>query len=228
MFTNSVISGYCDVYESMGENANIKVVASGPYGKTFTQTGEGGHYVITGLGNGTYRLDFTKEGYGTIKMYNIQLFGNDTVNVSQVSLFKRYDKFVMPSLSNISVETNQRFGPNPVVIIETDMSSSTGALPSPLPVVLFTDSIKNVSYINYTCVHPFIYPAFDDSGSGKIVFTFDPGYLPFKSGSEVFFIGYVCNPNEINNGYFDKYLGFDELSTLIPEKHSQVMSFIMP
>jgi hypothetical protein len=52
--------------------------------------------------------------------------------------------------------------------------------------------------------------------------------LTFKSGTEVFLIAYVGNPEEILNGYFDSFLGVEQFSTLIPEKHSQVMSFIMP
>jgi hypothetical protein len=228
MFTNSSISGYADIHQSNGENANIQVIASGPYGMTIAKTGDGGHYMISGLGNGTYRLDFSKEGYGTIKMFNVQLFGNDTVYESQVILFKKYDKFQLPLFTKVSLTSNQRFGPNPTVIIETSMSIYEGVLPSPLPVVLFIDTVKSVSYKSYASAYSILFPAFADSGEGKIDFIFNPAYLPYKKGTEVYFIAYVANPDEIQSGYFDKYLGIEQLSTLIPEKHSQVFSFIMP
>jgi hypothetical protein len=228
MTTNSAISGYTDVRESYGENANIQVVATGPYGQTTVQSGDGGHYLITGLGNGTYSLNFKKEGYGTVKMYNIQLFGNDTAFTGQVSLFKKYDNFTLPSFNKISVGSDPRFGPNPTVIIETTMSASI-SLPDLVPIVLYTDSLNTVSYKSYARVLPVVYPAFAESGGGRIDLIFNPiGYLPFRKGTEVFFIAYVANPDEFRFGYFDKYLGTQQLSTLMTDKHSQVMSFIMP
>ena len=220
MFTNSIIDGYADVYQSMGENSNIKVVASGPYGQTSAQTGEGGHYKITGLGNGTYRLDFKKEGYGTIRKYGIQLYGNDTMYAGQVNLFKRYDSYKLPVFRGVTIETRG----NVYIVVEPDKLGFEVVT----PIVFFMDPEKSVDYKNYTfsCGNYYIWRP--DQSYDYFNLYIDSNRLPFKSGTEVFIIGYVCNPNEIDNGYFDKYLGLDELSTLIPEKHSQVMSFRMP
>jgi hypothetical protein len=222
--SNSVIRGYTDLWGSWGENASIKVVAYGPYGETNVLSGDGGYYTFRGLKSGTYSLDFIKEGYGTIKMYNIKLFGNDTVTLEQVLLFKKYDNFGIPVISNVSIGNN-RFS-NTTVVMETSMVSYTGILPNPLPVILFTDSLKNVSYKNNAYQNPTVYAAFD--GAEKIILIFEAGYLPFKRGTKVYFILYVANPDELNNGYFDKYLGVEQLTTFMPEKHSPVMSFTMP
>jgi len=226
LYENSIIQGYSNLWGSWGQNANIKVVASGPYGQTSAQTDEGGYYIFKGLGTGTYRLDFIKEGYGTIRMYDIRLFGNDTVTLEQVSLFKIYDKFSIPEILNLSIGNN-RFS-NTTVVMETSMVSTNGILPDPLPVVLFTDSLKNVSYNSNVLQNPRVFTANSYSGTEKILFYFEAGNLPFRRGTKVYFILYVANPDEINNGYFDKYLGNEQFSTLVPEKHSSVMSFIMP
>jgi hypothetical protein len=229
MFTNCVISGYADVRQSFGENANVRIVAKSPYGQTETQTGEGGHYLFTGLGDGTYSLIFKKEDYGDVRMYNIQLFGNDTARIRQVSLFKMYN-IPMPLLSNVRVESNPRYGgsDHPAVVIETTMPPSN-PLPGPLPVILYMDSLKSVSYKSYAFVYPYLRAANSDRGGGKIDFVFNPGgILPFKKGAMVYFQAYVANPEEYNSGYFDSYLGVQQLSTLMPDRHSEVMSFIMP
>lgn len=231
MFTNSAISGYSGLRDSYGqnENANIQVIANGPYGQTVTHTGDGGHYLFSGLGDGTYSLTFKKEGYGDVRMYSIQLFGNDTAYVDQVSLFKMYD-IPMPVLSNVRVEINPRYGgPDyPAVVMETTMIGN-GILPGPLPLLLYIDSLKSVSYKSYAYVYPYLHAAFSDRGGGRIDFVFNPGGIfPFKKGTIVYFQAYVANPEEYISGYFDNYLGVQQLSTLFTDRHSEVMSFIMP
>ncbi len=220
LYTNSVITGYSDIYDAMNQNAKIRVVASGPYGQTFAETGESGQYTISGLGNGTYRLDYMKEGYGTIKQYGIQLFGNDTISAGRVILFKRYDSYKLPVFRGTTIETRG----NLYVVIEPVQLKFEEVT----PIVFFMDVKKNVDYKNYAFSSASYYKWRPDQSSENFNLYFDTGSLPFKSGTEVFVIGYVGNPNECNNGYFDKYLGIEQYSTLVPEKHSQVMSFIMP
>jgi hypothetical protein len=223
LFTNSAITGYVYNWESIDENPGIKVVASGPYGQKTTETLDGGYYIIPGLGNGTYRLDFIKEGYGTIRKYGIQLFGNDTVYAGIVELFKKYDKYILPAFSGITI--GRSGSPDQLFVI---IESVKLGFYEVTPIVFFMDVKKNVDYKNYTLATR----NYDLSGSyqesGKLNFYFPLYQLPFKTGTEVFVIAYVANPDELYSGYFDQYLGIEQFSTLIPEKHSQVMSFIMP
>ena len=176
--------------------------------------------MITGLGNGTYRLDFTKEGYGTIRKYGIQLYGNDTANAGSINLFKKYDSYKLPDFSGVTTETR---GNVYIVVQPIKLGFETVT-----PVVFFMDTKKSVDYKNYTFSTGNYYIWRADQSYDYFNFYILSGSLPFKSGTEVFIIVYVANPNELSNGYFDKYLGIDQLSTLVPEKHSQVMSFKMP
>ena len=93
---------------------------------------------------------------------------------------------------------------------------------------MYLDSLSTVTWQNFSKVYPYVWAGIPPSGGEELIFYMRIADLQFKSGTEVFFIAYVANPNEIYNGYFDKYLGIEQLSTLLPEKHSRVMSFIMP
>ena len=50
--------------------------------------------------------------------------------------------------------------------------------------------------------------------------------IPFESGQKIYLRLYICNLYEY--GYLDYYNGLWTFSTLEPDKHSEVMSFIMP
>lgn len=221
LYTNSIINGTSGLWQEWKENPNIKVIATGPYGNAVAETGPEGSFIFSDLGNGTYRLDFTKDGYGTIRIYSIQLFGNDTVTVPNVSLFKKYNKFALPELTKINIESFA----NPTAFISTNKIFEGMDVPF-MPVVVFLDSNKDVSFKPPSIPCRTLRTV--RRGQGNIFFVFDTWNLPFKSGTEVFLIAYVGNPYEIENSYIDSFLGVEQYSTLIPEKHSRVMSFIMP
>jgi hypothetical protein len=209
--------GTAELWQEWDKSPDINIIATGPYGKANGVTKPDGSFILDGLGNGTYRLDFTKEGYGTIKLYGLQLFGGDTISLATFHIFKKYDTFVLPAFTKISVEVSAY----PRVVIETDRIFE-GSFQ--MPVVVFLDSKKNVSYNSLPCRT--LSPMGWDQG--RISLVFDTDQLPFESGTTVYLIAYVGNPAEIVNGYTDSFLGVEEYSTLIPEKHSQVLSFIMP
>jgi hypothetical protein len=225
LFTNSVITGSSWTHEY----GIVTVTANGPYGQTITKTsskdGEYGQYILTGLGSGTYSLDFMADGYGTVKQYGIQLFGNDTVKADEVILYKEYNNYVLPSFGNITYEMHGYSNINTMfIVLNTDMETSD----SIIPIVFFMDVKNSVNNNNYSYVS-FDYNVWKQDQSSKYYsIYFLPGILPFKSGTKVFFIGYVGNPLEFWLGYFDRYHGFPQYSTLIPEIHSEVMSFTVP
>jgi hypothetical protein len=218
LFSNSVIKGNAALWGEWINDPAVNVIAKGPYGKVSALSEPGGGFVLSGLGNGTYSLEYVKEGYGTIKKYNIQLFGNDTIDLGFNYIFRKYNNFELPELDSIKCVRI----PVPTGIIETNKAYSGGGLPM-MPVIVYLGADKNVSYKNYSYIRAIIPGAGD-----KIELSFDLQTVKFKSGTEVFLIAYAGNPEEVLNGYLDTFSGLPQISTLIPEKHSQVMSFIMP
>jgi hypothetical protein len=219
---NSVISGTARTYNS-SENDTITVVANGPYGSSSQVTSAGGSYTFNGLGNGTYRLDFIKKGYGTIRQYGIQLFGYDTVKAIGVSLFRTYSSYKIPEFKRITFGTKPRAFPEYMcVVLETNQILGY------FPMLFFLSTDKNVTYRSFQkCSGDYwVYGPYETIKEDKIYIELQS--LPFASGSEVFIIGYVCNQDEYYYGYFDRYLGYEEWSTLESNKHTPVMSFIMP
>jgi len=79
-------------------NGEIKITAKGPYGDKSALIPKGEYGYLEGLGNGTYTLSYSANGYGTIEVQNIQLFGGDTVHISQVVLYKKPPKFTTPEV----------------------------------------------------------------------------------------------------------------------------------
>jgi hypothetical protein len=221
LFTNCVLKGYALTSDYETDYAGTNITAYGPYGSKTTTTDESGQFTFTGLGNGTYRLEYSRKGYGTIVRYNIRLFGSDTVEIGGISVFRRFDNFIMPAFLNVSTGT-ESYNAN-TVYIETTMSTYT----SPLPVVVFTDTLNT---LNYKTSQNFrsVYSQFSSTHPEHLSFTFETYGLPFRKGATVYLIAYVCNSDEITYNYLDQYLGIPQFSTLIPDKHSVVMSFIMP
>jgi hypothetical protein len=217
LFTNSVIKGNAALWGEWINDPSINVVARGPYGEISTLTEPGGSFGFSGLGNGTYSMEFSKEGYGTIKKYNFQLFGNDTIDVGFNYIFKKYNNFILPTLVDILIESAIPSG----TIVTSKIPTASD--PLVLPVVVYLGTDINVSYKNYSFIC-----ATTTTFSTKIDLNFDLRHVSFSKGTKVFLIAYAGNTEEVLNGYVDTFSGLQQISTLIPEKHSQVMSFIMP
>lgn len=218
---NSTIAGYAGLDRFIKDDS-IMVVATGPYGKNVAVTDKNGLYKFTGLGNGTYSLAIMKEGYGTIKQYGIQLFGYDSVKVASVRLFKLYTDYKIPVIYKIST------GPLPRSNIYNCLILSTHQKLGYFPLLFFLSSDKNVNFKTYKyCIGQYFVTGPFESVKDDIIYM-ELNKLPFKSGEEVFLIGYVCNLDEFQSGYFDRFLGTETLSTFESDKHTPVMSFIMP
>jgi hypothetical protein len=222
--TNSAITGWASLYnEYSDESVNIRVTATGPYGHKSATVDASGMFMIDGLGNGTYSLDYSLDGYGTIRQYGIRLFGNDTARVQGAQLFKM-PSVAVPSFTKAYTEIRDRYGPpTTFVCIETSVSDHSifG-----LEVMIYMKTGSDVAWNKYD----FFYPASDANFNDANVHTvyIDPAVLPFKSGTEVYLKGYSCNTQEYYYGYLDTYLGESMLSTLDKSKSTTVLSFIMP
>jgi len=214
--TNSVITGYVYLDDPDFESpTGFEVVASGPYGQKSASISND-QFVITGLGNGNYYLDYSRDNYGSVRQYGIQLFGNDTAHAEYVQLYKKPSpNFVMPEFIRASVVDNEGYESRKIIRIETNYSTYE----TYWPVRLFMHVSKEVSCSEYMESYPTMANYVNE-------LYIEPSWLHFSSGTEVFVIGYSCNPRD--NGYLDTYKNELIFSTLDKNKHSNVVSFIMP
>ena len=212
---NSAIIGWVGMQDSFNQKG-IRVDAYGPYGKSTAYSDSSGEYVIRNLGNGTYRVEFSKIGFGTFKVYGVQLFGNDTASANG-SILQTYESYIFPHLKK--VYTSSDFGWDPTEFaIETDQVSGE------TPVLVFVDDKSSVTCHNFGYVAHGTPLSRNDFNSLLISFYLFPN--PFASGSKLYAILYLVNPRD--NGYYDPYLCTWVYPTLIESKHSDVISFIMP
>lgn len=217
LFTNSVINGNIDVYYTNDEAPeNIIITARGPYGKKDTLTDNNGDYEISGLGNGTYELEISKEGYGTRYHYGIQLFGNDTVRVRD-ELYLRMTGLKLPTLYEIRTSDYYDFLNESTIVIPTNRSQGE------IPARVFLSEYEDVSYKNFQSTQ--MARSVSRRGFDKILLFVD--IPPFKSGKTIYLRAYICNPEEYY-GYFNKKTGILTFSTLEKDERSSVMSFTMP
>jgi hypothetical protein len=224
--TNSTIEGFVSLWQYYDTNPPIiKVTASGPYGQKSVNVdpSTGSKFAIEGLGNGTYYLDYSADGYGTLRQYGIQVFGGDTVGTRPANLFKM-PSGPFPKLTKTYTAIRDRYGPpTTFVCIETSISDY---MVFGLEIMLFFDTSQDVSWKKYA----FYYPAWDANFNDANVHTIyiRPELLPFKSGTKVYLKGYPCNTEEYQNGTLDTYLGVRNFSTLDKSKSSDILSFTMP
>jgi hypothetical protein len=223
--THGVIHGHASLYDVYPEEpARIKVTASGPYGNTSTATEADGSFMLDGLGNGTYYLDYSLEGFGTIREYNIRVFDDDTVYARGASLFKKPVSAIPQFIKAYTAFKARSYPLTTYVCIEE--SASTNGTVFGLDLMLFMDTSPDVAWDR----NGFSYPASDAYVNDNNVHTIyvDPLIIPFESGTKVYIKGYPCNTQEYGYGYFDVYLGIPLYSTLDKSKSTNVVSFIMP
>jgi hypothetical protein len=223
--TNSAITGHVALNNlNPVEPSGIKVVASGPYGHSTSSTDGYGNFVIGGLGNGTYYLDYSKKGYGSVRQYNIQLFGGDTVRAFDVILFEKPGDFEMPELTKAYVKKipyGEAFGD--YIWIETDVNTYFD-----YQIIFYMSDRNDVSWNRYT-FSVRAWPRMLSLQPEILAFEFQNYGLPFESGTTVYLRAFPCNISEWQSGgYVDIYHGTAILSTLDKSRASNVISFIMP
>ena len=220
LFTNSVIKGHVRFNYPDQPPVNIGISTHGPYQKKSALTDSSGYYEISGLGNGTYELEFFKEGYGIKYDYGIQLFGNDTI-IRNEELYERVKGWSkLPEFHEIHDRITYPWVREGCIVITTNWSVDKMPEGS-TPIRVFLDDHENVSFMNYKCTRRGNF--LRRRGFDYLLLKVDD--LPFKYGQEIFLITYVCNPED--EGYLNSYLGVWIFSTLENDKHSPVMYFTM-
>ncbi len=206
---NSVLRGWVTLSDHYEDGSGVKITAAGPYGSKSTLSVQDGSYLVSGLPNGTYEVSFTKEGYGTVTYHGIQFFGGDTVSGDYAQLYSLPDKpGKMPEFTACNWREDGLW-------ISTDYTTTN----SYWPVRLFFSTEEKVSCENYQ----FSIPTTADYKNEIWVSQY---YLDFTSGDKIYVMGYPCNT--LDNGYTNTYTGLRVFSSLIKEKSSNTVSFIMP
>jgi hypothetical protein len=222
--TNSVIKGNVYWYSGGSDDGKFLITTRGPYGsKTFEVPK--GDFLIDGLGNGNYRVEFSKEGYGTYIKRDVRLFGYDTVHIYQVELVSKPGDFKMPALVRAYISISDFTDPPiPLLTIETD-ANNADVDPS---LMFFFSSIPDVSWEKYQSYqHGWFHDRFDQTKKVWLIFLDMPrlNNVPIKSGDKVYIKAYACGGDR---GYVDPYLGFMVFSTLDKTRASNVIDFTMP
>ena len=217
LFSNSVINGNIYVYyDNDAPPEGISISARGPYEKKETLTDSNGDFEISGLGNGTYEVEISKEGYGTKYEYGIQLFGNDTVRVRE-ELFEKMTGIELPTLYEVRTSDHFDFLSDDKIVIPTNRSQGD------IPARVFMSEDDDVSYEDFQWTSKT--HSVKRNGFDKILLFVEN--VPFESGRTIYLRVYICNPEEYY-GYFNKKTGLLTFSTLEKDERSSIMSFTMP
>lgn len=225
LFDNGMITGNIDIYNTGGtlKGNDVKIIAHGPYGSKSTSSDYEGNYELPGLGNGTYEIEFNKEGYGIYRKPGIRVFGNDTL-ILYVRLYKK-SSYKMPKLGEIVYYLPDADIHS--VGIVTDLSADNT---EEMQVRVFLSDTKEVSYKNYMYTEtPYLYQRVN--GTLLILVHADPVIMDtdeplFRHGQSRYMITYVCDRND--PGYFNEYYGRQIYSTVDEKQHSPVFEIKYP
>lgn len=214
--TDSCLTGYVDLQDEYSRQG-VTVKAFGPYGENTAVTDSSGWYFLKGLGNGTYRVEFSIKGYAGNKIYGVQLFGHDTA-YAQGSMFRTYEDLPVPQLGKVyTYQELEGFGDNSYAM-ETNLSNTE------IHSFVFLGTSNNVSCSDYQWM---VY------GYGLLRAGFDHNLIMFyfydadiASGTKLYVRVYPGN--NLDPGYLDLNSGKWTYPTLITSKPSNVVSFVMP
>jgi hypothetical protein len=213
--SNSMIMGWAHLQDSM-YNKDVRIDAYGPYGRSSAYTDSSGNFKIGDLGNGTYRVEFSKQGFGTIKEYGVQLFGSDSTFL-WAEMPKKYDDYTLPNFTKVYTSNDNSFSQGQFAILTDQVGGE-------VPVFVYLSDKNNVSWSNYRYFSKGI--TVSRNGFGVQLVFFDLTADAFPPGSKVYLIVYPGNSRD--DGYYDPYLGQIIYSSLVTNKHSKILSFNMP
>jgi hypothetical protein len=226
LFDNGMIHGKIDIFNPGGYlNGNdVRVIAHGPYRSKSTLSDYEGNYELSGLGNGTYEIEFNKEGYGIYRVPGVQIFGNDTFSIG-ARLYKMAD-YKMPGLGKLMYSTDLEDLYEGYVAVVTDITSGNF---EQMQIRVFLSDTKNVSFKNY--MYSEIPYAHEVSTTMVMVVNGDPQYPNwggpiFPNGTTRYMIAYVCSQDD--QPYFNEYYALPIYSTVDEHQHSGVYEIKYP
>jgi len=229
LYDNGTITGYIELHSYSHETTingnNVKIIAHGPYGSKSTISDPQGNYTLSGLGNGTYEIEFNKEDFGIFRRPGIQIFGYDTLSINAL-LYKKV-VYKMPRLSTLMTYSAYNDWDNHSVAIVTDIPAGNN---EEMQIRVFLSDTKGVSFKNYLYTEiPYVYQR--DDATQLMIVRADPRIVNtdeyiFKHGQPRYMIAYVCNVDD--PGYFNEYFGLTIYSTVDAQQHSRIFEIKFP
>jgi hypothetical protein len=226
VYSSGMLTGTVQMHDDT-DAANTLIIAHGPYGSQSTLSDADGKYKLPGLGNGTYKIEFSKEGYGSKFIQGVQVFGYDTVFLD-IELYKKAD-YKMPKLSSVLYYPSfSNMDENSVAIV-TDIPLDEYET---MQIRVFVNDTEDVSNTNYTHSDQ-AYASERENNTMVMVVCANPGIVNsdnehlYKQGQTLYLIAYVCSIYE-EIGEFDEYYGLPIFSTVDEQQHSQVIEIIAP
>jgi hypothetical protein len=187
---------------------NVTIKAKGPYGSKTALTNADGEYEINNLGNGTYEIEFLKEGWGALKYYSVQIYGNEVLTYDQ-RMWKR-PEFAMPVLEFQTEEDNGEY-----VTFRSNLPAGASEVP---PLRAFFSKTSDVSCIKY-----------DYTSAGDNYVAGDHFYYRFNAwdfpNQQGYIIIYLCAFEDQGVYGYDYFLDVVTFPSIDPKKHSQVFKF---
>ena len=194
------IKGYVDLFDSYGDLATnaSNVYVSVPGISAVDSTSTNGMYTKN-LTTGTYELDFTKSGYGAVKIISLNFVGGGTQYIANHIQMTQAPVYSLSAINSATVA-----GQNAITLTVTPSSADTKAR----KVICFIGTNSSVSYLptNYTGFVIVNIPANATSGTGSISTTiaYEAG---IPSGSSVYIAAYPIAVNNNASIYSDVSTG---------------------
>lgn len=223
---NSMIRGHVYWISDPPIEGKVKMTAKGPYGsKSVEVSNNNEDLIIDKLGNGTYCVEFAKDGFGTYNQCDVQLFGNDTIRI-YVQLYPKPKAFKMPVLTRAYISYPDFYNPPTVPCISLATDAKDRDIQPELKIYIGTST--DVSWENYRYVTSGFRSSYN-TGNNSWIFYISleyPETLPFQTGEKVYIRTYACNIWD--RGYVDAYLGIMIFPTLDKTRASNAIEFVMP
>ena len=199
---NGTLEGYVDLFDQYG---NLISNASSVYvtvpGKTGTDSTSAAGIFTKALTTGTYEVDFTKTGYGAMKIPSLNFVGGGTQYINAHIQLTQPASFSLLSATSGTVIAQ---GLSAVSVTVTPSSTDTKAR----KVICFFSSNNAVSYTpgNYMGAVTINIPANATSGTGNIstAIAYEGGV---SSGSAIYISAYPISVNNNASTYGDIVTG---------------------
>lgn len=209
--TNSCISGRVYIDDAtIGEIPEVKITAIGPYGSLTTTSDGEGEFLFRNVGNGTYELECSRAGYGSNKVYSVQVFGSDTAMIWFETMYPLPDRYLrLPNLTGIVFDEYNN------MIISTDAVEGNSDAGVRFYIGFESDVSNKNYYYTDLCMLNYL---------GQ--YYVELQYSDIESGTQAFLVGYISNIRD--EGYLDEYRNIKVHPTVNEDSKSEVISFIMP